>query len=386
LKKDKSEYSKKKKLLKMLSKIKHVQLLIKKSMNLKIMRHLTMSSTSFQANLENDSFIFRENFAFRHIGVDDKEQQEMLKIVNAKSLDDLVLKTVPKNIVFNRELNLSEPLTENEYLEYAKKISLMNKIYRSYIGLGYHNCHVPTVILRNIFENPGWITQYTPYQAELSQGRLESLLNYQTMICELTGLDISNASLLDEATAAAEAMTMCTRSNKRHVFLISDKVHVQTIDLVKTRALPLGIEIRVEKLEAMNFSNKNIAGFLFQYPDTEGSIQNLEKTISEAKNNGTVVVCATDLLSLCLLKSPKEIGVDVALGNAQRFGVPLGFGGPHAAFFATSEQFKRIMPGRIIGVSKDSNDKKALRLTLQTREQHIRADKATSNICTAQAS
>ncbi len=370
----------------MLSKIKHVQLLIKKSMNLKIMRHLTMSSTSFQANLENDSFIFRENFAFRHIGVDDKEQQEMLKIVNAKSLDDLVLKTVPKNIVFNRELNLSEPLTENEYLEYAKKISLMNKIYRSYIGLGYHNCHVPTVILRNIFENPGWITQYTPYQAELSQGRLESLLNYQTMICELTGLDISNASLLDEATAAAEAMTMCTRSNKRHVFLISDKVHVQTIDLVKTRALPLGIEIRVEKLEAMNFSNKNIAGFLFQYPDTEGSIQNLEKTISEAKNNGTVVVCATDLLSLCLLKSPKEIGVDVALGNAQRFGVPLGFGGPHAAFFATSEQFKRIMPGRIIGVSKDSNDKKALRLTLQTREQHIRADKATSNICTAQAS
>jgi glycine dehydrogenase len=366
----------------MLSKLKHVQILVKTKL---VARSVSHSAYRLQTNLEkNDSYVFRENFAVRHIGIGEKDEQEMLKTLDVKSLNELVLKTVPKNIVFNRELQLSEPLTECEYLEYARKIASQNKIYRSFIGMGYNNCAVPSVILRNVFENPGWITQYTPYQAELSQGRLESLLNYQTMICELTGLDISNASLLDEATAAAEAMTMCTRSNKRKIFLISDKCHPQTIDLVRTRALPLDIEIRVQNLNEMNFSKKNISGFLFQYPDTEGSINTIENTISQAKQNGTLSVCATDLLALCLLKSPKELGVDIALGNAQRFGVPLGFGGPHAAFFATSDQFKRIMPGRIIGVSRDSNNKPAYRLTLQTREQHIRADKATSNICTAQ--
>ena len=229
------------------------------------------------------------------------------------------------------------------------------------------------------------MTQYTPYQAELSQGRLENLLNFQTMICDLTGLDIANASLLDEGTAASEAMTLCVRDNKRRKFLVSDRLHPQSIDNIKTRAEPLGIQVSVLPVSEMNFDAKDISGFIFQYPDTDGSVLDLEQTIQKAKQNGTIAVCATDLLSLCLLKSPAELGAQIALGNAQRFGVPLGFGGPHAAFFATVDKFKRDLPGRIIGVSIDSNNKKALRLTLQTREQHIRQDKATSNICTAQA-
>ena len=276
-------------------------------------------------------------------------------------------------------------IDEQELLAYAKQVASENQIYRSFIGLGYYNCHMPPVILRNIFENPGWVTQYTPYQAELSQGRLESLLNFQTMVCDLTGFDIANASLLDEATAAAEAMTLCSRNNKRRKFLISDRVHPQTIEVVKTRAEPLGIDVQVQKLADMKFDSKDITGFLFQYPDTDGSLLNLENVIKNAKDNGTVPVAATDLLSLCLIKSPKELGAEIALGNAQRFGVPLGFGGPHAAFFAATDKFKRDMPGRIIGVSRDSNNKPAMRLSLQTREQHIRQDKATSNICTAQA-
>lgn len=365
----------------MLSKLRYARVLVIKSSQ---KRAFSVSTYKHEKNLANSNYAYRENFAHRHIGINAHDEQEMLKLVNAKSVDELVFKTVPKNIALNRDLNLDEPLTENEYLDYAKQVASMNKVFRSYIGMGYSNCHVPTVILRNVFENPGWITQYTPYQAELAQGRLESLLNFQTMICELTGLEISNASLLDEATAAAEAMTLCTRSNKRRVFLVSDKCHPQTIDLVKTRAEPLGIQVRVQDLNEMNFDKKDVSGFMFQYPDTEGSISRLETQIANAKKNGTIVVCATDLLALCLLKSPKELGVDIALGNGQRFGVPLGFGGPHAAFFATTEPFKRNMPGRIIGVSRDSNNKRSLRLTLQTREQHIRADKATSNICTAQ--
>jgi len=326
----------------------------------------------------------RDRFVSRHIGSNDGEITEMLDSLNLKSLDELVTKTIPNNILLKRDLNLDRAETEQEFLEYAKKVAGENQIWRSYIGLGYYNTHMPPVILRNIFENPGWITQYTPYQAELSQGRLESLLNYQTMICDMTGLDIANASLLDEATAAAEAMVLCYRNNKRNKFLISDKVNPQTIDVVKTRASVIGIEVVVQNVSEMKF-DKTVGGFLFQYPDSDGSINDFEAVIKAAKANQSLSVCVADLLSLCLLKSPKDIGADIALGNAQRFGVPLGFGGPHAAFFACADKFKRDMPGRIIGVTRDSNGRQAYRLSLQTREQHIRQDKATSNICTAQA-
>jgi glycine dehydrogenase len=369
----------------------YANLLKNQSKNLKLFKSALKTdfnrffSSSTSAFNKNESITYRENFANRHIGVNQREEQEMLKTLNINSLDELISKIVPKQIFFDKEMNLSEPMTEKEFLEYAKQIASKNQIFRSFIGMGYSNVNVPSVILRNVFENPGWITQYTPYQAELSQGRLESLLNFQTMVCDLTGLEIANASLLDEGTAAAEAMTLCSRNNKRRKFLISNKVHPQTIDLVLTRAEPLGIEVQVQNLSEMNFDKKDIAGFLFQYPDTDGSIENIQQVIQTAKKNATVPVCATDLLALCMLKSPKELGAEIALGSAQRFGVPLGFGGPHAAFFAATEKFKRDMPGRIIGVSKDSNNKTALRLSLQTREQHIRQDKATSNICTAQA-
>lgn len=360
------------------------------------LRHLRRSlknqevvgSTRFLNTTQKSShnqFLYRENFETRHNGINKTTQEAMLKEINVKSIDQLIEETIPENIRFNRDMNLSAPLTEEEFLNYAKEIASKNKVFRSYIGMGYSNCHIPTVIQRNVFENPGWVTQYTPYQAELSQGRCENLFNFQTMICDLTGLDIANASLLDEATASAEAMTLCTRTNKRKKFLVSDKVHPQSIDLMKTRAGPLDIEVIVQSVDQMNFEKKDVSGFLFQYPDTEGSICDIAEVIEKAKMNKTIVVCATDLLSLCLLKSPAEIGADIALGNAQRFGVPLGFGGPHAAFFAAKSNFKREIPGRIIGVSIDSNNKPAYRLSLQTREQHIRAGKATSNICTAQA-
>lgn len=352
-----------------------------------IRRSFSVESRKLQISHENNSasHTYREDFASRHIGINKKQEAEILKMLNIKSLDELISKTIPKSIFFNRDLNLNKPMTEQEFLKYAKDVASQNQVYRSFIGMGYSNCFTPTVIQRNIFENPGWVTQYTPYQAEISQGRLESLLNYQTMICDLTGLDIANASLLDEATAAAEAMALCSRSNKRYKFLISDRVHPQTLDLIKTRAEPLGIEVKIMPLNEMNFEKKDISGFLFQYPDTDGSIICQQKVIENAKKFGTIPVCATDILSLCLLKSPKEIGAEIALGNAQRFGVPLGYGGPHAAFFASTSRFKRDLPGRIIGVSRDSNNKRCLRLSLQTREQHIRQDKATSNICTAQA-
>lgn len=336
-------------------------------------------------NLKKNNLIYREQFHRRHIGIAEKDKKIMLEKVGVKSLEEFIEKVVPKDILDNKDLKLSDPMTESEFLKYAKSVASKNQLFRSFIGMGYYNCHTPTVIQRNIFENPGWVTQYTPYQAELSQGRLESLLNFQTMICDLTGLAISNASLLDESTAAAEAMTMCVRSNGRSRFLVSNKVHPQTIDLIKTRAAPINIQVEVVDLNEMNFSKKDVSGFLFQYPDTDGTISNLENIIKTAKNNGTISVCATDLLALCLIKSPAEIGAEVAIGSAQRFGVPLGYGGPHAAFFAVEEKFKRFVPGRIIGVSRDSNGKQALRLSLQTREQHIRQEKATSNICTAQA-
>eukprot|EP00918_Siedleckia_nematoides_P076223 GHVU01166656.1.p1 GENE.GHVU01166656.1~~GHVU01166656.1.p1 ORF type:complete len:1001 (+),score=107.80 GHVU01166656.1:245-3004(+) len=280
---------------------------------------------------------------------------------------------------------MAEPLDEAELIKRMQTIAKKNKVWRSYIGLGYHNCSVPTTILRNILENPGWTTQYTPYQPEISQGRLEGLLNYQTMICDLTGLDIANASLLDEGTAAAEAMGLCYRHNKRKRFLIDSKCHPQTIAVVQTRASGFGIDSVVCDRAAMDFSQGDVCGFLLQYPDTDGDVYDYSALVKDAHSNGTLAVVAADLMSLTMLKPPGEYGVDIAVGTSQRFGVPLGYGGPHAAYFAVVDPLKRLMPGRMVGVTRDAHGKEALRLALQTREQHIRRDKATSNICTAQA-
>ncbi|TKC50155.1 hypothetical protein EI555_002858 [Monodon monoceros] len=251
--------------------------------------------------------------------------------------------------------------------------------------MGYYNCSVPQTILRNLLENSGWITQYTPYQPEVSQGRLESLLNYQTMVCDITGMDMANASLLDEATAAAEAMQLCHRHNKRRKFFVDPRCHSQTIAVVQTRAKYAGVLIELKLPHEMDFSGKDVSGALFQYPDTEGKVEDFTELVERAHQAGSLACCATDLLALCILRPPGEFGVDVALGSSQRFGVPLGYGGPHAAFFAVRESLVRMMPGRMVGVTRDASGKEVYRLALQTREQHIRRDKATSNICTAQA-
>jgi glycine dehydrogenase len=266
-------------------------------------------------------------------------------------------------------------------LERIKELASKNKVLKSFLGLGYYNTITPPVILRNVMENPGWYTQYTPYQPEISQGRLESLVNYQTMVCDLTGLDVSNASLLDEGTAAGAA------NKKKNIFFVDKNCFPQTIECVKTRAQGFGIQIIVEDFKTFDFSKHsgNVVGALIQYPDIKGEIHEYEHFVSEAHKHGALVACATDLMALALLKPPGEFGVDIALGNAQRFGVPLGYGGPHAAFFAVKDSLKRRMPGRLVGVSKDAQGLPAYRLALQTREQHIRREKATSNICTAQA-
>ena len=316
----------------------------------------------------------------------------MLKALNVNSLDELIAQTVPDSIRLEKPLQLPEALSEFEYLRTLKTIADQNEVFRSYIGMGYYGTITPSVILRNIFENPGWYTQYTPYQAEIAQGRLESLLNYQTVISDLTGLPIANASLLDEGTAAAEAMHMFhAERNKRakageeaNVFLVSDTVLPQTIDILRTRAVPQGIELQVGDWRTFEFTERTF-GVLLQYPDAAGAVEDLRAFVEKAKANKNYVAVATDLMALALLKAPGEWGADVAVGNSQRFGVPMGFGGPHAAFFACSEEFKRLIPGRIIGISVDVNGNPALRMALQTREQHIRREKATSNICTAQA-
>lgn len=329
-------------------------------------------------------------FLQRHIGPDEKEKQAMLRVIGEPSLESLIDKTVPPAIRMSQGLNLPSAMSEHEYLKHIKEISLHNKVFRNYIGQGYYDTITPSVILRNVFENPGWYTQYTPYQAEISQGRLESLLNFQTMVSDLTALPIANASLLDEGTAAAEAMTMFFNSLNRqdHIerpkFFVDQHVFTQTLDVLLTRAEPIGIEIvqgdyRVAKLDSHYF------GALVQYPNNLGSVEDYRQFIADAHAQGALVVMATDLLALTLLTPPGELGADVAVGSAQRFGVPLGFGGPHAAFFAARDEFKRSMPGRIIGVSIDAAGNRALRMALQTREQHIKREKATSNICTAQA-
>jgi glycine dehydrogenase len=326
-----------------------------------------------------------DRFVRRHIGPRPADAGEMLKQLGYASLDALIDAAVPKPIRLGRLLQLPAARSEHEVLAALKEIASQNQVCRSFIGMGYYGCITPAVIQRNVLENPGWYTQYTPYQAEISQGRLEALLNFQTMVADLTGLDIANASLLDEATAAAEAMTMChALKDGRNVFFISQSCHPQNIEVVRTRAKALGIEVVVGDHESFKFNSK-VFGALVQYPDTFGAIHDFAPFVEKAHAAGAMVAVATDLLALTLLKPPGEFGADIAIGSAQRFGVPLGYGGPHAAFFATRDQFKRSMPGRIVGVSKDSRGKPALRLALQTREQHIRREKATSNICTAQA-
>ncbi|MGM3308572.1 aminomethyl-transferring glycine dehydrogenase [Anabaena sp. WFMT] len=325
------------------------------------------------------------NFAQRHIGINPDDIQQMLDILGFSSLDALIDQTVPQTIRFNQELKL--PAAQSEYAALAKlkQIADKNQVYRSFIGMGYYDCITPAVIQRNILENPGWYTAYTPYQPEIAQGRLEALLNFQTMIIDLTGLEIANASLLDEATAAAEAMSMSygVCKNKANSFFVSRECHPQTIDVLQTRAKPLGINIIIGDHQTFDFT-ESIFGAILQYPASDGTIYDYRNVITQSHAQGALVTVAADPLSLTLLTPPGELGADIAVGSTQRFGIPLGFGGPHAAYFATKEEYKRLVPGRIVGVSKDVNGKPALRLALQTREQHIRRDKATSNICTAQ--
>ncbi|KAK6312945.1 hypothetical protein J4Q44_G00162920 [Coregonus suidteri] len=326
-----------------------------------------------------------DDFAERHIGPGEREKREMLDVLGLESIAQLIEDTVPESIRIQRSMKMDDPLCENEVLEHLQKIASKNKVWRSYIGMGYYNCSVPPVIQRNLLENSGWVTQYTPYQPEVAQGRLESLLNYQTMICDITGMAVANASLLDEATAAAEAMQLCHRQNKRRTFYIDSRCHPQTIAVVQTRANYIGVKTVLKLPHEMDFSGKDVSGVLFQYPDTDGRVEDFTALVDRAHKGGALACCATDLLALCVLRPPGEFGVDIALGSSQRFGVPLCYGGPHAAFFSVKENLVRMMPGRMVGVTRDAAGKEVYRLALQTREQHIRRDKATSNICTAQA-
>src|SRR5438874_9496741 len=331
---------------------------------------------------ENDTDL--NSFARRHIGPNDAEVAQILRDVGFENLDTLIEAAIPKNIRLNRQLDLPNAKLESEALAELRAIARKNKVARSFIGAGYYDCITPSVIQRNILENPGWYTAYTPYQAELAQGRLEALVNFQTMVTDLTGLDIANASLLDEATAAAEAMSLCHAvASGRNKFFVADNCHPQTIAVIQTRAKPLGIQIKIDNYSRFKFDDA-VFGALVQYPATDGAICDYAAFVRQAHDAGALVVAAADILALTLLKSPGEFGADVAVGNTQRFGVPMGFGGPHAAYFATRDQYKRHMPGRLVGVSHDAEGRPAYRLALQTREQHIRRDKATSNICPAQ--
>lgn len=332
-----------------------------------------------------------DQFRNRHIGISPEQKKEMLEVIGYSTMDELIDQTIPDNIRMHEDLDLPEALSEQEYLRMLGDIAAKNKVFRSYIGQGYYGTVVPSVINRNIFQNPGWYTQYTPYQAEIAQGRLEALLNFQTMVSDLTGLPVANASLLDEATAAAEAMTMfygiANKRSKAHEinkFFVSDKVFSTSLDVLYTRATPVDIEIEVG--DWRDFApGDNHFGVLIQYPDKEGKVEDYREFVAKCREKGVYVVVAADLMSLALLKAPGEWGADAVVGNTQRFGVPMGYGGPHAAYFATHEDYKRQIPGRIIGVSVDRHGNPALRMALQTREQHIRREKATSNICTAQA-
>lgn len=325
-------------------------------------------------------------FAHRHIGSSESQIQEMLGALGLSSLDALMQATVPQEIRLARSLDLPPAQSEEEVLAELRHLSARNRVYRSFLGMGYYDCLTPPVIGRNILENPAWYTQYTPYQAEIAQGRLEALLNFQTMVADLTALPLANASLLDEATAAAEAMSMCRALStlQGRTFFVAEDCHPQIIGVLQTRAKPLNISITIGNPDTLNFSNDETFGILLSYPSTDGTLRSYEALVQKAHEAGALVVVSTDLLALTLLVPPGEWGADIAVGSSQRFGVPLGYGGPHAAFLATKEAFKRHIPGRMVGVSKDAHGQTAYRLALQTREQHIRRDRATSNICTAQ--
>src|SRR5687767_4628484 len=327
-----------------------------------------------------------ESFVPRHIGPGPADIDKMVTAIGFKSLDDLIDATIPEKIRFRGDMGLPHGRAEHEVLAEFRALAARNRVYRSFIGMGYSDCVTPPVIQRNVIENPAWYTAYTPYQAEIAQGRLEALLNFQTMVMDLTAMQIANASLLDEATAAAEAMTMSygiRGKEGREVFFVSDACHPQTIDVVQTRASVRGITVRVGDHRSAEFG-EDVFGVLIQYPTTDGAVVDYRELCDRAHTAGALVTVAADLLSLTLLVPPGEWGADVVVGNSQRFGVPMGFGGPHAAFFATKDEFKRQLPGRIIGVSRDADGRPALRMALQTREQHIRREKATSNVCTAQ--
>lgn len=325
-------------------------------------------------------------FAHRHIGSSESQIQEMLGALGLSSLDALMQATVPQDIRLARSLDLPPAQSEEEVLDELRRLSTRNRVYRSFLGMGYYDCLTPPVIGRNILENPAWYTQYTPYQAEIAQGRLEALLNFQTMVADLTALPLANASLLDEATAAAEAMSMCRALStlQGRTFFVAEDCHPQIIGVLQTRAKPLNISISIGNPDTFKFSNDEVFGILLSYPSTDGTLRSYEVLVQKAHESGALVVVSTDLLALTLLVPPGEWGADIAVGSSQRFGVPLGYGGPHAAFLATKEAFKRHIPGRMVGVSKDAHGQTAYRLALQTREQHIRRDRATSNICTAQ--
>ncbi len=332
---------------------------------------------------------YAEKFESRHIGPDSQQVKEMLNAVKASSLDELIDQTIPARIRLKKALNLPDAQSEFQFQNNFLRITGKNKIFKSFIGAGYYNTITPPVILRNILENPGWYTAYTPYQAEIAQGRLEALINYQTVVMDLTGMQIANASLLDEATAAAEAMHLFYASRKpakkgAHKFFVDANVFPQTIDVLKTRSAPIGVELVVGDVHTMDLTDTNIFGVLIQNPDDSGEVRDYSAFGEKARSNDVFVVIAADIMSLLLVKSPGEMGADAAIGSTQRFGVPMGFGGPHAAYFATREEFKRQVPGRIIGASIDASGNPGYRMALQTREQHIRREKATSNICTAQ--
>ncbi|MCW3109130.1 MAG: glycine dehydrogenase, partial [Segetibacter sp.] len=329
-------------------------------------------------------------FQERHIGPNEHETKEMLETIGVASLDELIDKTVPQDIRLENALDVAGPVSEHEYLKELRKTASKNKVFRNYIGQGYYDTITPTVILRNLFENPGWYTQYTPYQAEIAQGRLESLLNFQTMVSDLTALPIANASLLDEGTAAAEAMAMLFNNKNKGdkitspKFFVDENIFAQTKDVLLTRATPIKVELVTGDFKTAEL-DETYFGVIVQYPNSDGAVEDYRNFFEKARSANAKVVMATDLLALTLLTPPGELGADVAIGSSQRFGVPIGFGGPHAAFFATKDEFKRVIPGRIIGISIDVQGNRALRMALQTREQHIRREKATSNICTAQA-
>src|SRR5258707_6038548 len=332
---------------------------------------------------------YSEKFENRHNAPDVAQIEAMLKTVKAKSVDDLISQTVPSAIRLKKPLNLPAAQSEYEFLNGFKKLVSKNKVFRLYIGTGYYNCITPGVILRNVLENPGWYTAYTPYQAEIAQGRMEALINFQTMVMDLTGMEIANASLLDEATAAAEALHLLHASKKTekksaHKFFVDQKTFPQVIDLLKTRSTPIGVELVVVDINKLDITDANLFAVYIQNPDDNGTVKDHSSFISSVHEKNVFVVMGSDLMSLLLMKSPGEMGADVVVGSSQRFGVPMGFGGPHAAFFTTKDEFKRQMPGRIIGASVDAQGHPGYRMALQTREQHIRREKATSNICTAQ--